>query len=145
PVGADDRATPLPRYRLQVGQELIYRSEDDFKYETGAFHYETTWHVWVVRDNPDGGWRLLIRAGMTMSQSSASQPAKTSYLTALVKGLIETFSSATTVSRPVDVTFAYCDFSPDGRVVENDSFGYRMSPHRLLPRLPKDQAEFHEG
>src|SRR5690349_10548553 len=69
-VGASVAASaePLPRYRLQVGQELAYRGSDEFKYERGRFVTRETWKIWVVRENPDQSWRLLIRYGSVFSQ-----------------------------------------------------------------------------
>jgi hypothetical protein len=40
---------------------------------------------------------------------------------------------------------AYFDMSPDGRIVPNDSFGYRMDPSSIFPRLPKDETEAKNG
>jgi len=54
PAMADEAASPVPRYRLKVGQELKYHGSSDFKYESGSLGSETDWQVWVVRANDDG-------------------------------------------------------------------------------------------
>lgn len=119
-VGSDE----LPRYRLKVGQELKYSGKSDFKYENGALAYQNDWTFWVVRANDDGSWRLIAR-----NSSSTSQ----------------TFSGQKAHENPPDVTMAYFDLYPDGRVVPNDSFGYRFDPSAVFPRLPKDGAEAKNG
>jgi len=45
---------------------------------------------------------------------------------------------------PADVTIAYFDLFPDGRVVANKSFGYRFDPLRV-PRLPNDAEQAKSG
>jgi peroxiredoxin len=119
PAAAAGPAGKVPRYRLQVGQELTYRGSDEFKYDRGRLLTRTSWRIWVVRANPDGSWRLVIRYGSAFSQGPGEAKE--------------------------DVTFAYCDLFPDGRIVENDSFGFRMNPRELLPRLPRDEAEAAGG
>ena len=37
---------PLPRYRLEVGQELLYKGESDFTFEGGKFHDRASWQIW---------------------------------------------------------------------------------------------------
>jgi len=46
---ADAEATPLPRYKLHVGQELVYRLQG----------YESSITFYVTRSNPSGGWHLF--------------------------------------------------------------------------------------
>jgi len=113
----------LPRYRLQVGQELQYAGKSEFKYDNGQHNTDSTWRIWVVRQNKDGGWRLVIRSGSTFSQGNAKR------------------------STPADerVTFAWCDISPAGEITENDSFGFRLRPNGILPRLPEDATAMKIG
>ncbi len=47
--------------------------------------------------------------------------------------------------QPADVTIAYFDLFPDGRVVPNKSFGYRFDPSAVFPRLPDDAARAKTG
>jgi thiol-disulfide isomerase/thioredoxin len=121
-AGRGDAAEPagkLPRYHLQVGQELVYSGSSTFKHQSGQFTDKDTWHVWVTRANPDGSWRLIIRFGSAFSQGKSSQPES--------------------------VTFAYCDLFPDGRIVDNDSFGFHMRPTAVLPLLPRDESQARQG
>src|SRR5262245_6633073 len=80
---------PLPRYKLQVGQELRYSGHSDFKYQSGKHINDTTWRIWVVRQNEDGGWRLVIRSGSVFSVGA----------------------TPTGGQRDERVTFAWCDIS----------------------------------
>src|SRR5262245_4468424 len=74
-AGAADAPFPLPRYRLQVGQELLYSGSSEMKYEGGQHAEKSTWRVWVVRQNKEGGWRLVIRYG-SRSYSQAAGDGK---------------------------------------------------------------------
>lgn len=120
PAAAADPAA-VPRYHLKVGQELIYRGDGAFKFQGGQHNGRSTWHVWVVRENPDGSWHLVLRNGSAFSQGDAKD------------------------ARPEDVTFAYCDLFPDGRIVDNESLGFHLTPQTILPRLPRDAAEAAKG
>jgi hypothetical protein len=130
------RAAPadqsLPRYKLQVGQELKYSGHNEFNYQSGTMIYDSTWRVWVVRKNDDGSLRLILRSGMTRTQ-------KTNVVADALKRLVAP------QKEKEDVSFAWCDFDPDGKIAENDSFGYRMSPRNLLAPLPDDQAAIKAG
>ncbi len=123
------REEALPRYRLEVGQELVFRqtSESSYRYSDKSYVSVTTtdWKVWVVRANKDGSWRLILRSSATSSQTvdGKKQPDRGQASHAL----------------------AYCDLFPDGRVVGNDSLGYRMDPTELFPRLPADAAALKKG
>jgi peroxiredoxin len=129
---ACEAAEALPRYKLQVGQELKYSGHTEFKYQNGTMIYDSTWRVWVVRKNDDGSWRLVLRSGMIRTQ-------KMNLIADAVKRIV-----APQRERE-DVSFAWCDFYPDGRLIENDSLGYRMMPRNLLAPLPADEAAMTAG
>ena len=118
------RANDLPRYKLKVGQELKYHGTSDFKYENGSLGYKNDWQVWVVRANDDGGWRLVLRSSSQMTQTVGGREQGGGH---------------------ADVTLAYCDLSPDGRIAPNDSLGFRLDPSSIFPRLPKDADEAKNG
>jgi peroxiredoxin len=116
---AEEKAPSLPRYKLQVGQELRYQGSDTFKYEGGEIASSGSWNVWVVRQNDDGSWRLLLRNVSTMKQSGGRE-RKTPAL-------------------------VWCDLHPSGKVIDNDTIGWEISPAKLLPRLPDTAAELAAG
>lgn len=130
-VVAGESDDTVPRYRLQVGQELSYRGGSEFKFEGGKHVTRDTWRVWVVSENPEGGWRLVLRHGSAFFQVRGDDRAGR--------------KNSPERDAQESVTLAWCDFHPDGRLVENDSFGFRMQPSRLLPKLPIDQAEVDQG
>jgi hypothetical protein len=122
-TGAAESPFALPRYRLQVGQELIYSSSREFKYEGGQSVEKSTWQVWIVRQNRDD-WRLVIRHGINRSRTA-------------VDGKTHTESEL--------VTFSYCDIRPNGRMEEFDSFGFGEMPSKLLPPLPENEDQARRG
>src|SRR5262245_51134294 len=65
---------------------------------------KSTWRVWVVCENKKGGWRLVIRHGISRSR--------------VRDGKAQTSTE--------DVAFSYCDIRANGRMEENDSFGFRQ-------------------
>lgn len=147
---------PLPRYRLAVGQELSYRGKSEFKYEQGRLITRESWKIWVVRENPDQSWRLVLKYGSAFSQvrdkelKSRNKAGKASEKSAVESGKRKPDKSAETpqaeeLEEPEEVTFAWCDLYPDGRIVDNDSFGFRMQPAKVLPKLPADSNESAKG
>jgi thiol-disulfide isomerase/thioredoxin len=116
-------AAELPRYKLEVGQDLTYSGSDEFKYQNGKFITETKWRVWVVRQNPEGCWRLILQNSTKDRQERDAGGG----------------------SEDETVTFAWTDLSPDGSLTENDSFGYRLNPYTLFIRLPNDAAAADSG
>jgi peroxiredoxin len=114
----------VPRYRLKVGQELKYQGKSEFKYENGSLAHQNEWAFWVVRKNDDGSWRLIGRSSARMSQMMSGQKSH---------------------EQPADVTIAHFDLFPDGRIVSNESFGYRFDPSAVFPRLPDDAAQAKNG
>jgi thiol-disulfide isomerase/thioredoxin len=55
-VHAAARAAELPRYKLKVGQELVYK--------TTEAEYKIDYTINVLGANPDGSWRLAFRQKM---------------------------------------------------------------------------------
>ena len=113
PVKKDPSA---PRYKLRVGQELNYAGDSDFAYEGGNLLAKITWKLLVVRQNPDGGWRLLVRNGIARGRK--------------MKGDDEA------KFRPESVSLAWCDMTPDGRVADNPTLDFSLDLRTILPQLP---------
>lgn len=141
PARADDAATAVPRYRLKVGQELKYRGTSEFNYETGSHNSRTDWQVWVVRQDGDAGWKLVIRKSDWFS--SSSKPEKRPSITALLDQFRQ--AKKAKFEQPPDVTMGYCDLTPDGTITPNPSLGFRLEPSSIFPRLPKDADQAKEG
>ena len=116
---ADDAATSadeLPRYRLEVGQEITYESASEFNYTGGSLITQTKWQIWVVARNDDGSWRLILHK---TDQSFRGGSPRT--------------------------TFAYCDLFPDGRMTSNATLGFKLDPAELIVGLPKSEDELRNG
>jgi thiol-disulfide isomerase/thioredoxin len=119
--------TEVPRYRLEVGQELVYRGTGEFQYEGGKFVTGDTWRFWVVARNPDRSWRLLILHARKFSQVRDSEQVDADE------------------GDPPRIEFAWCDISPDGQIADNSSLGLQLQPSRVLPRLPPTLADAGRG
>jgi thiol-disulfide isomerase/thioredoxin len=117
----------LPRYKFIPGQELTFTAKSSFKSGEGdkASTRETNndWTVWVVRANPDGSFRLVIREKMTMIQNYDGKKNENT----------------------MPASYVYADVFPDGRVLPNPSIQYRGHPGRLFPPLPPDTAKAKSG
>ena len=64
-AAAEDKpadASGKPRaHASHVGQELNYDGQFEFKQEAATWKTKSSWKLLVVRQNVDGGWRLLVR------------------------------------------------------------------------------------
>ncbi|HEY1602489.1 MAG TPA: TlpA disulfide reductase family protein [Pirellulales bacterium] len=128
-VRADDGPAKVdgapPRYKLRVGQELNYQGTNGFKNDFINVSSKTSWKLLVVRQNADGGWRLLVRYATAQKRTSD-------------KGQ-ESFA-------PERASLAWCDLSRDGRIEENPTIGFTVDIRSVLPLLPPTaQAESWQG
>lgn len=124
-AAADDAGeASLPRYRFAPGQEITYKGENTFKYGEGSsarsYSFKNDWKAWVARKNDDGSHRLVVLTTETMQQDGRDAGSP-------------------------DTTLAYFDISDDGRIIPNDTFGYRFDPTVLFPKLPADRKQAAEG
>ena len=119
----------LPRYRLEVGQELNYKGESNFKYKNGSARgwrgsgsqgLRDEWKVLIVRKNDDGSRRVVIRSSEVILQDGKD------------------------IGSP-RFKLAYCDLFDDGRIVWNWSLGSPIDPTSLFPRLPADRQQVAGG
>ncbi|HVX60360.1 MAG TPA: hypothetical protein VHC19_07160, partial [Pirellulales bacterium] len=62
----------LPRYQLEIGQQLDYETSSSQKYQSGELKSAADWRIWVVSANQQGGWRLLVK--QTMWNASGDRP-----------------------------------------------------------------------
>ena len=189
----------VPRYWLKVGQELSYRTSSEFSTADGqAIKSESTWQVWVVKQNADGSLRLILRHAASLrdlpnaaktpaaktptakaptaktpsakTPSAKTPSAKTpSAKTPATKSPVPLAGAAkpapekaapnditakpakaalrgeVSTAIPEQVTFAYCDISPDGAVAPNPTLGFQFELRQLLPKLPKTDNELDKG
>jgi thiol-disulfide isomerase/thioredoxin len=112
-------AANLPRYKFTVGEELVYREEQHEMPQPGEPAdkqrgiREGHWRVWVVDQNRDGSWRLVIWHDLR---------------------LLRIAPKAKPVERFANRILAYCDIFPDGRILPNDTLGdWGQIPHLVDP------------
>src|SRR5690349_9829298 len=71
---AADDAAGLPRYKLPLGRNLTYtitsesRPTDPAAGGSGATSSTGTWRLSVVRENPDGSRRIIVRSQTSFTQ-----------------------------------------------------------------------------
>lgn len=120
-IGGSAVGDELPRYKLKVGQELVYRTvdppkeSDDGKGGKNTSQYIVEWTVNVVRQNEDSTWRCLFAQKGTTVRNRGE---KTSTYEFMADG--------------------YFDLSADGRFLENQSIQPVANPTALFPPLPPD-------
>jgi peroxiredoxin len=123
----------LPRYNLPLGRSLTYTITSQSKpIDPGAgagagAGGETssvgTWRLTVVRENPDGSRRVIVRSDTTFTQIIEGQKIMT----------------------PPQSSLAYADVFPDGRVPQNKSLGMFVDISPIVPLLPADEARAAKG
>lgn len=67
PVRSAETQDP-PRYRLEVGQQLVYEGSSRFKYESGSHGTRDKTTFWVARQNEDRSWRIIAHNENSFSQ-----------------------------------------------------------------------------
>jgi peroxiredoxin len=107
----------LPRYQFRVGNNYLYESKFLFEYKGGEMQTTELFDVWVVRENQDGSFRLVIRK---TNGAEASESPNAEQL-------------------------GYCDMHPDGRFSQNFTLGYAIDPTEIFPPLPANQSELQSG
>jgi thiol-disulfide isomerase/thioredoxin len=117
------RADELPRYKLQVGQELVYRTTDPPKeHDDGqggkyTLGYNIEWTLDVIDELADGGWRLVFVQKIVSSYARNGQENKQEL-----------------------AMDGYVDLTPGGRLLENRTLGPMANPSLIFPPLPPDQG-----
>lgn len=126
----------LPRYWFKVGQELNYQTAKEFATSDGRkITSQAEWQLWVVAENEDGSWRIVLRhvlGAATVVEEEAAQP----------KG---TQAGGAAPASPERATLARFDLFPDGRVAEDPMLAFRVEPELLFPQLPKTRQELDDG
>jgi hypothetical protein len=88
---------PPPRYRLEVGQQLVYEGSSRFKYQNGSHGTTDKTTFWVARKNDDGSWHVIAHNENTFGQSHGE-------------------SDEPPAPGPKQEAFDSFDLHPDGRV-----------------------------
>lgn len=127
----------LPRYWLKVGQELNYVTSKEFVTTSGRkIKSEADWQLWVVGENDDGSWRIVLRhvlGSATLEDDETPKPS------APANGAAAESAGAERA------TLAVFDLFPDGRISENPAIAFRVEPELLFLHLPKTRKEAEDG
>ncbi|HVX09739.1 MAG TPA: TlpA disulfide reductase family protein [Pirellulales bacterium] len=115
---SDQPATPLPRYRLQVGQQLDYEVDESHKSDRGEMRFATELRCLVVGTNQDGSWRIVISERTW--RASGKEPI-------------------TRDAQPGRASLEYFDLPADG-----GDLGDR-TVRRIFPRLPDERQQLAAG
>ena len=111
-------------YELQAGKKLHYTSRGKLDYTKGVIESIETVEIWVVRQNTDGGWHLILRHSAAYVQTDD-------------RGAVE--------KGPAEINWAICDLSPDGRFSQNRSLEKISQSDLFLPKiflpLPRDSSD----
>jgi thiol-disulfide isomerase/thioredoxin len=109
-----------------LGRKLTYSMSSQSKSTDGGNNdmgSTGSWQITVVRENPDGSRRLILRSGSAITQNFNGQKH----------------------SDPERVSLAYADVFPDGRVLPNDSLGMHVDLSNVMPPLPADEQQLSKG
>src|SRR3954468_2530786 len=120
-AGETPPPSDLPHYSLPVGRKLVYSVTTESKEKDGAVGMSSqgTFQLTVVRENPDGSRRVIVRSASSYNQSGYKAPER--------------------------VNLAYADVFPDGRALPNSSLGMQVDLAAALPPLPKDETQLKSG
>jgi thiol-disulfide isomerase/thioredoxin len=132
-----DSTHDLPRYRLKVGQELVYEqtADEDLQSKTeeekkteNVYETKLKWWVWVTKQNENGSWRLLIRKRI---DNFITHPGKERE------------------SRFENDILGYFDLAPNGKFERNDTIVgnrfFKPCPSELFVELPLDTHGLTDG
>ena len=117
-------ATGLPlRYHLTVGSRLHYGSPSESKYAHGARGQVRSTEVWVVGQNPDQSWRLVLHRTSTPYRVDST--------------------GKRTDGEP-QVEWARCDLAADGKATGVGTTG-ALDPSQVFPLLPADSDGMNQA
>jgi len=105
-------AGDAPSYRLEVGQEFVYRSTSEYRYEAmlglvkETIRHSAETRLWVIRKGADGSVRLCVRHTQTREDEEP------------------------------ETEFGWCDLHPDGRATLGGILGVSFDPSAIFKPLP---------
>jgi thiol-disulfide isomerase/thioredoxin len=123
PTRAEDvKPSGLPRYQFPVGRKLTWTWSGESKSADGKTDSKSSsvTELTVVRANPDGSSRVLVRYIPTKTKDAKD-------------------------GADDDGNFRYADVFPDGRFLPNDSFNVMSDISGTIPLLPADAGQASKG
>lgn len=155
-IEADNSTSSTLRYKFKVGQELVYRVTSDETFtdsgepEQKDYGSECEWHVFPIRRDEAGTWRLLIsRSTKSFRWPGKEREGNLAYW--IRRGIRE--GGIPKIDEP-EITFqnefmGYCDLQPDGTFEMNDSLGsnsdFKLQPEELFCQMPRNDQELRSG
>lgn len=108
-------------YELEAGKTLYYTSRSKTEYTRGVLDLEEHLEIWVLNENPDSSWRLLLNNHASSTRTEGRDKSE---------------------DLPEYSGWAFCDFSPNGRYTRNwamDNLAlFDLFLPNIFPPLPAD-------
>lgn len=118
--------TSLPRFKFEVGQELVYAGSSKFEYENGSHESTDRVTLWVTRKNGDGGWHLVAHSENTFAQHFGRSSSNTPHI-------------------DKRQTFGEFDVKPDGAVLNAPEGYHGQGLTAMIFKLPANSQELESG
>jgi thiol-disulfide isomerase/thioredoxin len=122
-LGAAPSEVELPRYRLEVGQELVYSAESRSHMGEGGRGAESTWTLWVTGGSEEEGWRILACQEIRQWDEFNGRRHH----------------------RPEAVRLGWVDLQPDGAMAIDPHWPMGFDPVGILPPLPPNPEALEAG
>jgi peroxiredoxin len=122
-TGPPASTSDLPRYRLSVGQQLRYETTSTQNNEGNERQWSTDWRFWVVANNKDGSWRIVV--------------SKTKWR--IIAG-----RDASADAKRAQPEVRCFDLYPDGRI-GHSRLGFEIDARDVFTRLPDDVRQLAAG
>jgi thiol-disulfide isomerase/thioredoxin len=112
------------KYKLEAGEILHYTARGRLEYSRGTMDLKENLEIWVLAQNPDSSWRLLLHN--TASATRMEGKGKSEEL-------------------PENSGWAFCDFDPNGQYTRSwamDNLAlFDLFLPNIFPPLPADYSE----
>lgn len=155
-IGAESRAASgdLPRYRLEVGQELRFEGFDGRRSNGKAVGNRTVVMAWVVDRNADGSWRIVVqlhewRSGYRWAQTEdGTLPEHVPFDREAHDDPLEALAASQRSGAGAEsISLTAFDLGDDGRI-EAERLALDILgdiPDRIFPGLPRNADAASEG
>jgi thiol-disulfide isomerase/thioredoxin len=112
------------KYKLEAGNILYYTSRARLEYTRGIMDLTENLEIWVLGQNPDSSWRLLLKNTAYATRKEGREKPE---------------------ELPVNIGWAFCSIDPHGRYTTNwamDNLAlFDLFLPNLFPPLPTDYSE----
>ncbi len=124
PLAAQEADTqPLPRYRFEVGQKIVFAGNSTAKASYGTTKSQVTWTIWVTDRTSAGGYQLVLKRSTKQSRTLRNGDKR------------DTASDS----------YGWVCMYPDGHFSQNRSIALGLDPSTILIPLPRSAKELEDG